>query len=113
MEMPAELPAEQPEAAVMTSVRLVVPEGPAVKVTVWPDTDGLAEELTVVVVLPMLTTTLLGLLIAIPTLVAWSYYTKKVETFAVEMESLSDEFLRKHYRNEETATLELAEAKQA
>src|SRR5216117_1582823 len=28
--------------------------------------------------------TLLGLLIAIPTLVAWSYYSKKVETLAVE-----------------------------
>jgi biopolymer transport protein ExbB len=48
-----------------------------------------------------LNATLMGLLIAIPTLVAWSYYTKKVETHAVEMESLCDEFLRKHYRAEE------------
>src|SRR5438552_17265764 len=31
----------------------------AVKVTVWPDTEGLAEVVTVVVVLPALTTTLL------------------------------------------------------
>src|SRR5437867_4043149 len=31
----------------------------AVKVIDWPDTDGLAEEVTVVVVLPLLTTTLL------------------------------------------------------
>ena len=44
--------------------------------------------------------TLMGLLIAIPTLAAWSYYSKKVENLAVEMESLCDEFLRKHYRTE-------------
>jgi biopolymer transport protein ExbB len=44
--------------------------------------------------------TLLGLLIAIPALMAWSYYSRKVETFAVRMESLCDEFLRKHYRTE-------------
>jgi biopolymer transport protein ExbB len=48
-----------------------------------------------------LNATLLGLLIAIPALVAWSYYSKKVETLAVEMESLCDEFLRKHYRQDE------------
>ena len=41
--------------------------------------------------------TLLGLLIAIPALVAWSYYSKKVENLTVEMETLCDEFLRKHY----------------
>lgn len=45
--------------------------------------------------------TLLGLLIAIPALIAWSYYSRKVETFAVRMESLCDEFLRKHYRTQE------------
>jgi len=44
-----------------------------------------------------LNATLLGLLIAIPSLIAWSYYSKKVENLAVEMESLCDEFLRKHY----------------
>ena len=44
--------------------------------------------------------TLMGLLIAIPTLAAWSYYSKKVDTLAVEMESVCDEFLRKHYRTE-------------
>ena len=43
-------------------------------------------------------TTLAGLLIAIPSLVAWSYYTKKVESMAVEMETLCDEFLRRQYR---------------
>src|SRR3989442_1517613 len=44
-------------------VRLVAPAVTeatvAVKVTDWPDSEGLAEELTVVVVLPLLTTTLL------------------------------------------------------
>lgn len=44
--------------------------------------------------------TLMGLLIAIPALVAWSYYSRKVETFAVRMEAICDEFLRKHYRTE-------------
>ena len=45
-----------------------------------------------------LNTTLMGLLIAIPSLIAWSYYTKKVETMAIEMETLCDEFLRRQYR---------------
>lgn len=44
-----------------------------------------------------LNTTLTGLLIAIPSLVAWSYYNKKVETLTVEMETLCDEFLRRYY----------------
>src|SRR5262249_52164323 len=50
-----------------------------------------------------LNATLLGLLVAIPALIAWSYYNKKVETLSVEMESLCDEFLRKHYRAVEAA----------
>lgn len=45
-----------------------------------------------------LNATLLGLLIAIPALIAWSYYSRKVEAFAIRMETLCDEFLRKHYR---------------
>ena len=60
------------------------------------------------VVLPMLAngiavilvTTLWGLIIAIPSLVFWSYYNKKVETIAVEMETLCDEFVRRQYREE-------------
>jgi biopolymer transport protein ExbB len=44
--------------------------------------------------------TLMGLIIAIPALIAWSYYSRKVETFAVRMEAICDEFLRKHYRTE-------------
>ena len=45
----------------------------------------------------ILKTTLIGLLIAIPSLIAWSYYTKKVEIFAVEMEALCEEFIRRQY----------------
>ncbi len=46
----------------------------------------------------ILKTTLIGLLIAIPALVAWGYFSKKVEVFAVEMETLCDEFIRRQYR---------------
>ena len=45
----------------------------------------------------ILWTTLIGLLICIPALVAWSYFSKKVEVLAVEMEALCDEFIRKQY----------------
>src|SRR2546430_16959298 len=48
----------------------------------------------------ILNATLIGLLIAIPSLIFWSYYSKKVETIAVEMETLCDEFIRRHYREE-------------
>jgi biopolymer transport protein ExbB len=41
--------------------------------------------------------TLLGLLVAIPALISWSYYSKKVENLTVELETMCDEFLRKHY----------------
>jgi biopolymer transport protein ExbB len=41
--------------------------------------------------------TLSGLSIAIPSLVAWSIYSKRVETFAIEMETLLDIFLRRQY----------------
>ena len=37
-------------------------------------------------------------LLAIPALIAWNYYTKKVEMLAVEMETLCDEFIRRQYR---------------
>jgi biopolymer transport protein ExbB len=46
----------------------------------------------------ILRATLAGLLIAIPSLIFWSYYTKKVEMLAVEMETLCDEFVRRQYR---------------
>ena len=39
----------------------------------------------------------MGLLIAIPSLIAWSYFSKKVEVLAVEMEALCDDFIRRQY----------------
>ncbi len=45
----------------------------------------------------ILKTTLFGLLIAIPALVAWGYFSKKVEVLAVEMETQCDEFIRRLY----------------
>jgi biopolymer transport protein ExbB len=47
-----------------------------------------------------LNATLLGLLTAIPSLIAWSYYSKKVERFAVEMAALCENFLRTQYHSE-------------
>lgn len=41
--------------------------------------------------------TLAGLLVAIPSLVAWSYFNKKVEVLAVELEGLCDGLVRRHY----------------
>ena len=41
--------------------------------------------------------TMMGLLIAIPSLIAWSYYSKKVEVLAVEMETVCSEFIRRQY----------------
>jgi biopolymer transport protein ExbB len=45
----------------------------------------------------ILRATLFGLLIAIPSLIAWSYYSKKVEVLAAEMEALCDAFIRRQY----------------
>ena len=45
-----------------------------------------------------LNTTLMGLIVAIPALIAWSYYTKKVEVMAIDMEAMMDKFLRHQYR---------------
>lgn len=55
--------------------------------------------------------TLLGLLVAIPALVGWSYYSKKVENLAVEMENICEEFLRKHYRSQNNHATASAGAK--
>ncbi len=44
-----------------------------------------------------LNATLLGLLVAIPSLIAWSYFTRKVETIAVEMEAACNELLEHLY----------------
>jgi len=41
--------------------------------------------------------TLVGLLVAIPTLVAWSYFNKKVEVLSVELEGHCDDLIRREY----------------
>ena len=41
--------------------------------------------------------TLAGLMVAIPSLVAWSYFNKKVESLAVELEGVCDGVLRRLY----------------
>lgn len=41
--------------------------------------------------------TLLGLLVAIPSLVAWSYFNKRVENLAVSLEGYCGLFLRRNY----------------
>jgi biopolymer transport protein ExbB len=50
--------------------------------------------------------TLIGLLIAIPSLIFWSYYSKKVETIGVEMEAICDGFLRRQYREEKPQVMQ-------
>lgn len=57
------------------------------------DTAALAKGIGLI-----LNATLMGLLIAIPCLIFWSYYSKKVEAMVVEMETLCDEFVRRQYR---------------
>lgn len=47
----------------------------------------------------ILKATLFGLLIAIPALIAWSYFTKKVEVLSVELERLCEGFVRRQYRD--------------
>ncbi|HTY88748.1 MAG TPA: MotA/TolQ/ExbB proton channel family protein [Candidatus Acidoferrum sp.] len=64
------------------------------------DAAKLAEGISLI-----LRATLLGLLIAIPSLIAWSYYSKKVEVQAVEMEALCDDFIRRQYRISSQAEL--------
>jgi biopolymer transport protein ExbB len=44
-----------------------------------------------------LSTTIVGLAIAIPSLIAYSYFSKKIETMASDMESLISELLAKCY----------------
>jgi biopolymer transport protein ExbB len=48
----------------------------------------------------ILRATLWGLLIAIPSLITWSYFSKKIEIIAVEMETMCDQFLRRLYKEE-------------
>ena len=60
-----------------------------------------------------LNATLLGLLTAIPSLIAWSYYNKKVENLAIEMAALCDNFLRQLYHGEEIPELDETPARRA
>ena len=47
-----------------------------------------------------LNTTLMGLMVAIPSLTAWSYFNRKVQVLSVELESMCEEFLLRFYRLE-------------
>jgi biopolymer transport protein ExbB len=60
------------------------------------DNDRLASGIAIA-----LNATLLGLITAIPSLVAWSYYNKKVESHSVKMASLCDGFMRQLYHLEQ------------
>jgi biopolymer transport protein ExbB len=55
-----------------------------------------------------LNSTLLGLLTAIPALIFWSYYNKKVENFAVEMAALCERFMMRAYHPDQSAEPEVA-----
>jgi len=46
-----------------------------------------------------LNVTFMGLAIAVPALVAWSIYNKKVETLTMELETAMEEFLQKVYKS--------------
>lgn len=48
-----------------------------------------------------LNATLLGLLVAIPALIAWSYFSRKIETLAIEMESACSELVEHLYPRED------------
>jgi biopolymer transport protein ExbB len=41
--------------------------------------------------------TVLGLLVAMPSLAAWSFFTKRVELLGLELEAVCDGLLRRHY----------------
>ena len=58
----------------------------------------------------ILNATLMGLLIAIPSLIFWSYFSKKVEVFAVEMEAICDDFVRRLYAGAASGVLDLGTA---
>jgi len=44
--------------------------------------------------------TVLGLLVAMPTLAAWSLFNKRVELLGLELESVCDALMRRHYLRE-------------
>lgn len=51
-----------------------------------------------------LNATLLGLLTAIPSLVAWSYYSRKIDALSIEMASICEDFLRRQSHKAEAET---------
>ena len=53
--------------------------------------------------------TLLGLSVAIPSLIGWSYFNRKIETMVVELESQCDAFLQGQYRRHPDELLEGSE----
>ena len=67
---------------------------------VGQDTAGVA-----IGIAEALNTTIFGLAIAIPTLVFYTYFSKRVEAMAVEMESLMAELLSKCYHRRGAATV--------
>ncbi len=71
------------------------------------DPHGIAKGIT-----EALSTTIVGLAIAIPSLIAYSYFSKKIETMAAEMESLVGDLLSKCYFNQ-AARLAAARARAA
>lgn len=78
-----------------TIIGMISVFGDVGRTTGIPEPARLAKDISLI-----LWSTLIGLLIAIPSLIFWSYYTKKVETIAVEMETICDEFVRRQYREE-------------
>ncbi|HWD21465.1 MAG TPA: MotA/TolQ/ExbB proton channel family protein [Verrucomicrobiae bacterium] len=48
-----------------------------------------------------LNATLIGLLTAIPSLIAWSYYNKKIENMAIELAALCEGFIIRQYHSED------------
>lgn len=55
-----------------------------------------------------LNTTMMGLLIAIPSLTASSSFSKKVEVMAVELEAICDDFIKRAYRQGTATSQEVA-----
>ena len=52
--------------------------------------------------------TFLGLITAIPSLVAWNFYSRKIDSLGIEMERLCDLFLRRQYWQETRSQPSLA-----
>lgn len=46
-----------------------------------------------------LNTTIMGLAVAVPSLIAYNYFMRKIEVMSVEMESITAELLAKCYPN--------------